>query len=77
MLRIDDIHASRRDFAKALVMYIKLWYNIEKAWRITIMTPKEQCEILLDKILPFAEKQMKKYREFYPFAAVLLTDDSV
>lgn len=41
------------------------------------MTPKEQCEILLDKLLPFAENQMKKYREFYPFAAVLLEDDSV
>ncbi|MBQ7378798.1 MAG: hypothetical protein IJW70_03845 [Clostridia bacterium] len=41
------------------------------------MTPKEQCEVLLDKLLPFAEEQMKKYREFYPFAAVLLSDDSV
>ena len=41
------------------------------------MTPKEQCEILLDKLLPFAEQQMKKHREFYPFAAVLLEDDSV
>jgi len=41
------------------------------------MTPKEQCEVLLDKLLPFAEKQMKKYREFYPFAAVMLTDDSI
>ena len=41
------------------------------------MTPKEQCEILLDKLLPFAEQQMKKYHEFYPFAAVLLEDDSI
>ena len=41
------------------------------------MISKEQCEILLDKLLPFAEQQMKKYREFYPFAAVLLEDDSV
>ena len=41
------------------------------------MTPKEQCEILLDKLLPFAEEQMKKHREFYPFAAVILTDDAV
>ena len=40
------------------------------------MTAKEQCEILLDKLLPFAEEQMKKYREFYPFAAVLRTDDT-
>ena len=41
------------------------------------MTPKEQCELLLDKLLAFAEDQMKKYREFYPFAAVILTDDTV
>ena len=41
------------------------------------MTSKEQCEVLLDKLLPFAEDQIKKYREFYPFAAVLLMDDSV
>ena len=41
------------------------------------MTPKEQCEVLLDKLLPFAEDQLKKHREFYPFAAVLLMDDSV
>ena len=41
------------------------------------MTPKEQCEVLLDTLLPFAENQMKKYREFYPFAAVILMDDTV
>ena len=41
------------------------------------MTPKEQCEVLLDKLLPFAEEQMKKYREFYPFSAVMLMDDSI
>ena len=41
------------------------------------MTPKEQCEVLLDKLLPFAENQMKKHREFFPFAAVILTDDTV
>lgn len=41
------------------------------------MTPKEQCEVLLDKLLPFAVDQIKKYREFYPFAAVILMDDSV
>lgn len=41
------------------------------------MTPKEQCEVLLDKLLPFAEEQMKNHREFYPFAGVVLMDDSV
>ena len=41
------------------------------------MTPEEECEVLLDKLLPFAEDQLRKNCEFYPFAAVLLTDDSV
>lgn len=41
------------------------------------MTPKEQCEILLDKLLPFAEEQLKKHHEFYPVAAVMQMDDSV
>lgn len=41
------------------------------------MTPKEQCEELLDTLLPFAENQMKKHREFYPFGAVVLMDDTV
>lgn len=41
------------------------------------MTPKEQCEVLLDQLLPFAENQLKKHREFYPFAAVILMDDTV
>ena len=50
---------------------------MKKIRRITTMTPKEQCEVLLDALIPFAENQMKKYREFYPFAAVLLMDDTV
>ena len=41
------------------------------------MTPKEQCEVLLDTLLPFAENQMKKHRGFYPFAAVILMDDTI
>lgn len=28
-------------------------------------------------LLPFAEEQLKKHREFYPFAAVIRADDSV
>ena len=41
------------------------------------MTPKEQCEALLDQLLPFAEDQLKKHREFFPFGAVIQTDGSV
>ena len=41
------------------------------------MTPKNECEILLDALLPFGEEQLKKYREFYPYAAVMCMDGSV
>ncbi len=41
------------------------------------MTPKEQCEALLDQLLPFAEDQLKKHREFFPFGAVIQTDGSI
>ena len=62
---------------ETLEIFTNLWYNKEKSKEITTITPKEQCEVLLDKLLPFAEDQMKKHREFYPFAAVMLMDDSV
>ena len=38
------------------------------------MTPKEECEELLNFLLSFAENQLKKRGEFYPFGAV--TPDS-
>lgn len=41
------------------------------------MTPKNACERLLDTLLPFGEEQLKKYREFYPYAAVICMDDSI
>lgn len=41
------------------------------------MTPKEECEQLLDAMLPFAEEQLSKFGGFYPFGAVLLTDGSI
>ncbi len=41
------------------------------------MTPKNACERLLDTLLPFGEEQLKKYREFYPYAAVIRMDDSI
>ncbi len=41
------------------------------------MLPKIDCETLLAKLLPFAEDQLKKHREFYPFGAVMLEDGSI
>ena len=35
------------------------------------MMPKEECEELLNALLPFAVNQLKKYGEFYPFGAVM------
>lgn len=40
------------------------------------MTPKEDCEILLNSILPIAEKLLEKNGEFYPVGAVLKSDDT-
>ena len=41
------------------------------------MTPKEECEVLLNSILPMAEKLLEKNGEFYPVGAVLKSDDTV
>lgn len=32
-------------------------------------TPKEQCEELLNAVLPFAEKMLREHGEFFPFGA--------
>ena len=41
------------------------------------MTPKEECEILLNSILPAAETMLEKNKGFCPFGAVLKGDDTV
>lgn len=41
------------------------------------MTPKEECEILLNSILPAAETMLEKNEGFFPFGAVLKGDDTV
>ena len=41
------------------------------------MTPKEECEVLLDALLPAAEDLLKKHTEFYPIGAVLTLDSRV
>ena len=41
------------------------------------MTPKEECEKMLDALLSFALEQLKKHSEFYPFGAVLLNNDEI
>ena len=39
-----------------------------------VPSPKEQCESLLDSVLPLAEKMLKEHGEFYPFGATLKRD---
>lgn len=35
------------------------------------MNPKDECQMLLDKILPMAEMLLLKHKEFYPIGAVM------
>ena len=39
--------------------------------------PKEECEELLNALLPFAVNQLKKYGEFYPFGAVMYNNNDI
>ena len=41
------------------------------------MIPKEECEELLNALLPFAVNQLKKYGEFYPFGAVMYNNNKI
>lgn len=41
------------------------------------MLAKNECEGLLDVLLSFGEDQLKKYKEFYPYGAVVRTDGTV
>ncbi|MBQ1475556.1 MAG: hypothetical protein IIZ32_09690 [Ruminococcus sp.] len=41
------------------------------------MMPKEECEELLNALLPFAVNQLKKYSEFYPFGAVMQNNNEI
>lgn len=34
-------------------------------------TPKEECEALIDAILPFAKQTLARYGEFYPYGAAM------
>ena len=41
------------------------------------MTPKEECEALLDALIPAAEKLLRKNRQFYPIGATLTTENTI
>ena len=41
------------------------------------MTPKAECELLLNALLPLAEQLLEQNKEFYPVEAVLTADSTV
>jgi len=41
------------------------------------MTPKEDCEVLLNALLQFAGNQLTKHGEFYPFGAVMQNGNDI
>ena len=40
-------------------------------------TPKEEAEMLLNYVLPFAKQQLEKRKEFFPFGAAMLFDGKI
>jgi hypothetical protein len=41
------------------------------------MTPKEECEALMNALVPFAEQLLSKRREFYPFGGTMSIDGKI
>jgi lipid II:glycine glycyltransferase (peptidoglycan interpeptide bridge formation enzyme) len=41
------------------------------------MSPKEECEVLMNELMPIGINFLKKYGEFYPYAAVMNMDGSI
>ena len=43
----------------------------------SLVTPKSQCEDLLNAVLPFAKKMLAAHREFHPFGASMKPDGTI
>lgn len=41
------------------------------------MTPKRESEILMNAVLPVAERMLKQYGEFYPYGGCMMLDGSI
>jgi hypothetical protein len=39
--------------------------------KTSVMTPKQESEILLNGVLPFAEKMLREHGEFYPYGGYI------
>jgi hypothetical protein len=44
---------------------------------VTMKTPKEECEELMNVLTPFAEDMLKKYGEYFPFGASMKLDGEI
>ena len=41
------------------------------------MTPKEECEELMNALVPFAQQMLSKHREFLPFGGTMSVDGKI
>jgi hypothetical protein len=41
------------------------------------MTPKDECEELLNQLFPFADQMLNKYGEFFPYGSVMNNDKTI
>lgn len=41
------------------------------------MSPKEECEVLMNKLIPIGIGFLNNYGEFYPYGAVINIDDTI
>jgi len=41
------------------------------------MTPKEECEALMNALVPFAQQMLSKNHEFYPFGGTMSVDGKI
>jgi hypothetical protein len=41
------------------------------------MTPKEECEALMNALVPFAQQMLSKHREFYPFGGTMSVEGKI
>ena len=41
------------------------------------MTPNQECEVLMNKMIIFSEQMLTKYGEFYPYGSVMNNDQTI
>ena len=46
-------------------------------YRSSMATPKEDCEKIMNSLLPFAEKMLREHGEFHPFGGAMKPDGEI